>query len=158
MFKAAKTVKSALLAERLRDTAYWMLDVVMPFRTMDDPFSICGNPRFCTQYNNSDTGENIGPLLSGTSTWLLLTLMSAYGIECMRNEILFDPILRSDETKLCYLLNTGKARYKVTVTKNRGFSRVADGKAVILLDGMRLDSNLVPILSDDREHHVEITL
>ncbi len=158
MFKAAKTVKSVLLAERLRDTAYWMLDVVMPFRTMEDPFTICGNPRFCTQYNNSDTGENIGPLLSGTSTWLLLTLMSAYGIECMRNGILFDPILRSDEMKLCYLLNTGKARYKVTVIKDTGFSRVADGKAVILLDGMRLGSNLVPILSDDREHHVEITL
>ncbi|MCX7774453.1 MAG: glycosyl transferase, partial [Clostridia bacterium] len=53
MFKAAKEVKNAELAKRLCETAYWMVDLVAPFRTMESPFEIAGNPRFCTQYNNS---------------------------------------------------------------------------------------------------------
>ncbi|MCX7774126.1 MAG: glycosyl transferase, partial [Clostridia bacterium] len=110
------------------------------------------------QYNNSETGENIGPMLSGTSTWLILTLMSAYGIEYTRQGIRFDPILRPDETRLSYRLNTGKAYYDVTVTKNEGFARISDGKATIFFDGQRLDSNLIPVMSDGREHSVEIQL
>jgi len=56
MFKAAKQVKSKELAARLANLGYWMIDLVAPYRTMLDPFSVCGNPRFCTQYNNSETG------------------------------------------------------------------------------------------------------
>ncbi len=158
MFKAAKTVRDRALAQRLTDTAYWMLDIVVPFKALENPYVMCGNPRFCTQYNNSDTGENIGPMLSGTSTWLTLTLMNAYGIEYKGNGILFDPILKTDETKLCYVLNTGRALYKVTITKNQGFSRISDGKAVVVFDGTELGSNLVPVMSDGREHSVEISL
>jgi cellobiose phosphorylase len=158
MFKAAKKVKDPALAQKLTDMAYWMLDIVLPFKTMENPYVVCGNPRFCTQYNNSDTGENIGPMLSGTSTWLILTLMNAYGIEYTRQGIIFDPILKPNETMLCYTLNTGKALYNVKITKESGFKRIADGHAVIRFDGVELGSNMVPVMTDGKEHSVEISL
>ncbi len=156
MFKAAKTVKDTNLAKQLCDTAYWMLDIVMPYRTMDNPYEICGNPRFCTQYNNSETGENIGPLLSGTATWLMLSLMSAFGIEYSREGILLDPIMRSSETEFSYIINTGKARYIVNIKKDSNFRRLIDGKGDIILDGVALKSNLIPILEDGKDHSIEV--
>lgn len=156
MFKAAKTAKNKALAKRLCDTAYQMVDIVMPYRTMESPFEICGNPRICTQYNNSETGENTGPLLSGTSTWLLLTLMEAFGIEYKKEGIIIDPILRSDETELQYTINTGKARYIVTISKTSEFSRLLDTKSTITLDGNKLSSNLIPVLCDGKDHNIEI--
>ena len=157
MFMAAKKAKDEKLAQRLSETAYWMVDITAPFRTMESPFEICGNPRFCTQYNNSDTGENIGPMLSGTSTWLILTLMSAYGVEYTRQGLLFEPILRTNEKTLGYTLNTGKARYNVTISKGEGFKRFSDS-ATIVFDGQKLNSNLVPLVTDGKEHSLTITL
>ena len=134
-----------------------MVDITVPYRTMENPFEICGNPRFCTQYNNSDTGENIGPMLSGTSTWLILTLMSAFGVEYTSQGILFEPILRPDEEELRYTLNTGRARYNVTITKGKGFKRISDASEVYF-DGQKLSSSLVPVMTDGKEHTVTITL
>lgn len=99
MFKAAKEVSDPVLAEKLSCLAYWTVDLVLPYKTMEHPFETCGNPRFCTQYNNSETGENIGPILSGTSTWLTLTLMSALGIEQKVNGIELNPILKTSRRK-----------------------------------------------------------
>ena len=70
--KKAKTVKDEALAKRLRDLAFFMIDKTLPYKTLEDPYILKGNPRFCTQYNNSETGENIGPILSGTASWLTL--------------------------------------------------------------------------------------
>ena len=64
MLRAAGRVGNRDLAERLARTAYWVIDCILPYRTLQSPFETCGNPRFCTQYNNSETGENIGPTLS----------------------------------------------------------------------------------------------
>ncbi|TYQ15227.1 UNVERIFIED_CONTAM: Cellobiose phosphorylase [Acetivibrio alkalicellulosi] len=156
MFKAAKEVKDKKLAERLAKMAYWMVDLVVPYRTMNDPFSICGNPRFCTQYNNSDTGENIGPMLSGTSTWLILTLMSAYGLEYTTKGILIDPIIKVDQQLTQYTVNTGKAAYNITVKKPEGFYRISDGNAKITVDGNEISGNLIPLFEDNKEHSVSI--
>jgi cellobiose phosphorylase len=157
LIKASKKVKDLALAQRLAETAYWMVDITAPFRTMESPFEICGNPRFCTQYNNSETGENIGPMLSGTSTWLSLTLMSAYGVEYTRQGLVFDPILRIGEKSLSYTLNTGKAIYEVTILKDEGFKRFSETSSVVF-DGMKLDSNIVPLLTDGKVHTLQITL
>lgn len=157
MFKAAKRVKDEALAKRLAEEAWWMVDIVVPYRTMESPFEICGNPRFCTQYNNSETGENIGPMLSGTATWLILTLMSAFGVEYTSQGIQFEPILRTDEKELRYTLNTGKARYHVTIAKGSGFKRIS-GSSTVEFDGKKLPSNMVPLLSDRKDHTVNIIL
>ena len=75
LFKAAKQVKDERLKKQLLDDAEYMLNIVYPFNVLKDPYKFKGNPRFCTQYVNSITEEHIGPILSGTSTWLLLSLL-----------------------------------------------------------------------------------
>lgn len=156
MFKAAKTVKSKELAARLANMAYWMVDLVAPFRTMSNPFEKAGNPRFCTQYNNSETGENIGPMLSGTSTWLTLTLMSAFGVEYTTKGLIIDPIIREGEQTTSYSVNTGKAVYNITIKKPKGFYRSADGNVKISVDGKEIEGNLVLLFNDNKEHNVEV--
>ncbi|HEX9060520.1 MAG TPA: glycosyl transferase, partial [Clostridia bacterium] len=118
----------------------------------------CGNPRFCTQYNNSETGENIGPMLSGTSTWLILTFMAAFGVEYTKDGLLLDPVLKCDEENLKYSVNTGKAIYNISIKKPVGFYRVNGGNVKITLDGKAVGSNLLPTFEDGREHVVEMIL
>lgn len=162
MFKAAKQVKNLKLAEKLSRLSYWMIDLVMPYRTLDNPFEICGNPRFCTQYNNSETGENIGPMLSGTSTWLILSLLAAVGIEYTSRGIEFNPILRPEEELLEYTLNTGKTIYQVSIQKPFGFYRLADSNVLLKIDGREVDSHHEPcvlqLLEDGQEHKVCLVL
>lgn len=156
MFKAAKEVSDPVLAEKLSCLAYWTVDLVLPYKTMEHPFETCGNPRFCTQYNNSETGENIGPILSGTSTWLTLTLMSALGIEQKVNGIELNPILKNKQEKVSFTLNTGKAIYRFKISKPQGFFRLKEGHYKILLDSKEIGGNIVPDLNDGKEHLVEL--
>ena len=156
MFKAAKAVTNKQLATKLANLGYWMIDLVLPYKTLENPFAVCGNPRICTQYNNSDTGENIGPLLSGTATWLNLTLINAIGLEYNTKGIVIDPVLREEQTSIAYVVNAGKASYNVKVSKPVGFYRVSDSKATIKVDGKQIDGNLVPLFTDAKEHSIEV--
>jgi cellobiose phosphorylase len=158
MFKAAKKVMSEELASRLSKVAYWAIDTVLPYKTMGSPFETCGNPRFCTQYNNSETGESIGPMLSGTATWLNLALMSAFGIEYQTNGIMLDPILRDEQASLNYRLKTSKAKYNISIRKPKGFTRIQDGKYILQIDGKEMQNNLIPVFDDNNVHFVELTL
>ncbi|WP_379161031.1 GH36-type glycosyl hydrolase domain-containing protein [Paenibacillus sp. sgz5001063] len=154
MFKGAKEVLDAGLAAELGRFGYWLLDRIMPYKTMEDPFAICGNPRFCTQYNNSETGENIGPMLSGTSTWLTLSLMEALGIEYTAQGIALQPILREEQTEFAYTLKLGSSSYRIHISKPEGFRRTQDGTARMTLDGRVLEGGLVPAIDDGLTHEV----
>ena len=72
--KASKTVKDSSLKQQLIKDADYMLDIVLPFNVLKDPYKYKGNPRFCTQYVNSISEEHIGPILSGTAPWLFMAL------------------------------------------------------------------------------------
>ena len=73
-----------------------MLEKAAPYATLEDPFVRKGNPRFCTQYNNSETGENIGPMYAKTDAEFeqivsqMRTSCDGYGyddcVEWCRNE------------------------------------------------------------------------
>ncbi|WP_238653468.1 GH36-type glycosyl hydrolase domain-containing protein [Paenibacillus piscarius] len=156
MFKGAKEVSSPDLAAELSRLGYWLLDRIVPFKTMEDPFAVCGNPRFCTQYNNSETGENIGPMLSGTSTWLTLSLMEALGIEYTAQGIALNPVLREEQTEFSYTLKLGSSSYHIRVRKPEGFNRMQDGAARLTLDGQALTDGLVPAIDDGLSHEVEL--
>jgi cellobiose phosphorylase len=156
MFKAAKEVKRRELAIRLSRLAYWMVDLVLPYKTLQNPYVTCGNPRFCTQYNNSETGENIGPMLSGTSTWLILTFLSAFGVEYTRQGILCDPILKEEEKTLEYTVHANKTSYHFKISKPAGFYRIADSVYSVQIDDKKNDSNKIPLLDDQKAHFVEI--
>ena len=156
MFKAAKNVSDTDVALRLSRLGYWLIDVVLPYKTMGNPYVICGNPRFCTQYNNSETGENIGPMLSGTSSWLTLAIVTALGIDYNMKGITFNPILREEELSLSYILNLNQTSYNVNITKPYGFYRIIKNKTLIRLDNVILKDNIIPILDDNKEHQVTV--
>ncbi len=155
MLKASKEVEDKALAERLADTAYWVIDCILPYRTLKSPFTVCGNPRWCTQYNNSDSGENIGPTLSGTSTWLLLCLFSCFGVEFTAENLIVEPLLRKDDTSLKVKVNSGVAEYEIDITKPQGFSRAKDGVKVFC-DGKELPDTKVPVFTDGKVHNIEV--
>lgn len=155
-FKASKVVKDEALAKDLADTAFFAMDTVYPFKTMEHPYFTKGNPRFCTQYNNSITGENIGPMLSGTASWLNLTLMEMLGIGYQGDEIAFSPILASDMTDISYTVTTGKTVLHVHIKKDAGYARVTE-KSTFTLDGVAFDG-AIKRPDDGKEHFVEIVI
>lgn len=75
LIKASRKVKDKQLKKTLLDDAHYMMDIVYPFNVLNNPYLYKGNPRLCTQYVNSLTQEHIGPVLSGTATWLLLAIL-----------------------------------------------------------------------------------
>jgi cellobiose phosphorylase len=156
MLKAAKQVKDIQLASKLADLAYWMFDLALPCNAVKNPYLVAGNPRFCTQYNNSETGENIGPMLSGTSTWLTLVLLAAYGVEFTPRGIRIDPILKATERELEYLIRPGRSNYRFRITKPAGFCRIGDGNATVKLDGQIFPGNLIPCTDKPGKHLVEV--
>jgi len=156
MFKAAKEVHDPELARRLARSAYWMMERVLPFHTMTDPYKQKGNPRFCTQYINSQTGEHIGPMLSGTATWLALSIFDSLGIDYVRQELVCNPILREEEEHVDYMLKTPSAGFHITVKKPRGFFRIQDHKPVITFDGNIVESNVFPLLNDGKNHSITL--
>ncbi|MDA3852577.1 MAG: hypothetical protein PF447_15110 [Spirochaetaceae bacterium] len=158
MLKGAKQVNSHNLAKELASSAWWMIDIVMPFRTMSSPFEIAGNPRFCTQYNNSETGENIGPLLSGTSTWLILALLDAFGISYQTDKIILNPVLREEDREVKLIINEAGTRYNITMSKAEGFKRLKDCKDnqwCLNIDGKVSTFCEIPLFRDKKEHQVE---
>ena len=134
MLKAAKTVKDENLASALASLAFETLNFILPYKTMENPFVLCGNPRFCTQYNNSETHENIGPMLSGTASWLALTLFEMLGIEYTEKGISLSPVIFPEKTEMSYTVKTQRRTLEITVKKPLGFARVNDD-TVCTLDG-----------------------
>lgn len=156
MFKAAKTVKDEQLAAKLSDLAFWMLDRVFPFKTMDNPYVLKGNPRFCTQYNNSQTLEGIGPMLSGTASWLALSVFEFLGIEYVENGMIFKPVLPSEMRDVKFSIRRQNSSFDITVTKPASFCRVSD-TTEYYFDGEKCPS-LIPDPQDGKRHKIEIKL
>ena len=153
--KAAKTVADPKLAERLSELAYFMMDRTFPYKAIENPYVIKGNPRFCTQYNNSETGENIAPLLSGTASWLTLATYETCGAGVGREKITFDPVLRPGQKHLAYTLGLDDAHVHVTIDSPSGAIRAGE-HTTYLYDGKPCDG--VVDRPTSGEHTVAITL
>lgn len=156
MFKAAKTVKSEALAADLSELAFWMLDLVLPYKTLETPFITKGNPRFCTQYNNSETRENIGPMLSGTASWLSLTAFEFLGISHVDGGIELCPILPFELTEAQYSVKLGNTVFDITVEKKQGFARPGSDTEY-RLDGVPCTS-FIPNSRDGKTHSVRVVM
>ena len=159
MFYAARKIADDALAARLTELGHWMLDRVYPFKAMDDPFVLCGNPRFCTQYNNSETRENVGPMLSGTATWLSLSVTGFLGIEFAGDEMSVSPLLPEETTECRFELNRAGTRFKVEITKPKGFARLPfDGEPKeFTLDGAPSPTHFTAP-TDGKTHNIVIRL
>lgn len=156
MIKAAKEVTNPELAERLRNMAYWMVDKVFPYHTLNDPYALCGNPRWCTQYINSNTGEHIGPTLSGTSTWLTLTLFEMLGIEYRGNKLLLNPMLAEEVEVMKFSIKYLDSHYSFSIHKPKGLYRVKDCKYTLIMDQQVLENNTVDLINDGKQHTIEM--
>ncbi len=154
--KAAKTVKDEALAKRLAELAYFMIGRTLPYTAMDDPFRLKGNPRFCTQYNNSETGENIGPMLSGTASWLTLAVYESFGMDIGKDTLSFAPILPPGQDALRYSIQLADTLLKVGIISENSRFR-ADKDTSYLLDGVPVPPT-VPRPRDGREHRLTIRL
>ena len=151
--KAAKKVSDPKLAERLRDLAFFMINKTLPYRTMEDPYVLKGNPRFCTQYNNSETGENIGPILSGTSSWLTLALYEICGININGDTLNIDPIVNQKDFK--YTIDIRGTKISVSIDATRNYR--TDNNTTYYLDGS-LSSPFFLLPQDKKDHEIKILL
>ncbi len=156
MIKAAKEVDNQELAIRLRDLAYWMIDKALPYNTLDNPYELCGNPRWCTQYINSFTGEHIGPTLSGTSTWLSLTLFEMLGIEYQGARLILNPLLSHEDEVVVFTLRYLDSTYTIKIQKPKGFYRLKDFSYTISLDNEAIEDNEVKLINDGNSHQIYI--
>lgn len=154
--KASKTVKDEALAKRLAELAFFMIRRTLPYAAMDDPFVLKGNPRFCTQYNNSETGENIGPMLSGTASWLTLAVYEFLGLEVGAETISFAPVLPWGLERMGCTIRLADTLLKVEITGEGGRFR-AGADTTLLLDGAPV-SGTVPKPADGKLHTLSIRL
>ena len=151
--KKAKSVSDPDLAGRLRDLAFFMIDKTLPYKTLENPFVLKGNPRFCTQYNNSQTGENIGPILSGTASWLTLALYEICGIDLNGDIITFNPII--NRPQFAYRLNICGTQLNVIIDGTENYR--LNSKSRLYLDGSPISSSL-QVPKDKGVHEISIIL
>lgn len=123
---------------------------------MENPYVLKGNPRFCTQYNNSQTLEGIGPMLSGTASWLALSVFEFLGIEYVEDGMIFNPILPEEMTNVKFSIRRQNSAFDITVTKPASFRRVSDATEYYF-DGEKCTS-LIPDPKDGKRHKIEIRL
>ena len=154
MLKAAKWVKDEQLAKRLVDLAWFMIGKTLPYKTLETPYITKGNPRFCTQYNNSETGENIGPMLSGTASWLTLVLFELLGIEDSEQGLAFDPLL-AESDHMAYTMQRGNVTLHVQIGSKNGHFRM-NPETRFVLDGASCAARLPKLTAG--EHTLNITL
>ena len=137
LLEASKTVQDDKLRERMVDDAFYMIDLVLPYHVLDNPSLYKGNPRFCTQYNNSETEENIGPILSGTASWLTLAVFSLLGFRAEGDFFSFAPMLPKESKGIRYRLSVGKLTVHVKISKKKGCV-FSPKEAKYFLDGVRI--------------------
>ncbi len=156
MFKACKVIKDEKLAADFAEMAFWMLDLVLPYQTLKTPYITKGNPRFCTQYNNSETGENIGPMLSGTASWLSLTVYEFLGINHVDGGIDLKPVLPFDTERANYVVRVDGTEFDITVEKSLGFARPTEATEYTF-DGEKCTS-VIPNPRDGKKHIVTVKM
>lgn len=152
--KAAKKVQDPALASQLIELAHFMIGKTLPYRTMDNPYVLKGNPRFCTQYNNAESGENIGPMLSGTASWLTLCMYEYFGVSVTKDQISFAPLLMPGEQENAYDLHLGDALIHVHVKEENTFRTTGDTKYTF--DGKDCSGSIAK--PESGEHTMEIRL
>ena len=151
--QAARSTADSALAMRLRDLAFFMIEKTLPCRTMENPFVLKGNPRFCTQYNNSITGENIGPILSGTASWLTLALYEICGLEFHGDTLRISPVLQ--DSQFAYDLQIGDTVLHVEIDGSASFR--ARTESTYVLDGQPAGAEF-RFPEDHKEHSLRVML
>ena len=151
--KKAKSVSDQKLAKRLKDLAFFMIDKTLPYKTLDNPYILKGNPRFCTQYNNSETGEGIGPILSGTASWLTLAVYEILGVDICGDKMRIDPIINTE--KMDYTIKINDTQIKVSI-KAVNDCKLSNASS-FTYDGQKCEQ-IIALPDDHKTHTLEVVL
>jgi len=151
MLKQAKIVKKQVVRNRLLDNAFYMLDLVLPYKTLANPYILKGNPRFCTQYNNSQSQENIGPILSGTASWLTLAIYEIVGLEFEKDQIKLSPSLPKAWEKFKVTLDLNETIIEIQIFKKKN-EYINDDHLKLTVDGQLNPSMSIPRFNDKKRH------
>lgn len=155
MLQAAKRAQNEELANELIELCEYMLERVLPYKTLKNPFVLKGNPRFCTQYNNSQTNENIGPMVSGTASWLTLTLFEMFGLNVTTEGIELNPLLLKSMDKANVKLKIRGCVYDIDIIKSKhGFCRV-NQNTILKVNGKE-HIGAIPLDQNQKNIKVEI--
>jgi len=99
-------------------------------------------------------GEAKNSWLTGTAAWTFVNISQAIlGIKPDYNGLMIDPCLPGSWTGYKVERVFRGTRYKIEIKKQKGVSR---GTLRVILDNKELESNTIPILKDNRTHHVEV--
>lgn len=154
MLKASKIVKNKELQARLVENSHFMLDLVYPYKNLDNPLLYKGNPRFCTQYINSISKENIGPILSGTASWLTLAIYELLGIEIIKDGFIIKPSLKKEEKEIEYNIKLNNSLFIVKIEKE---SNYCDYNNVdVYLNNIKQQSNKITYKNCKKINHILI--
>lgn len=154
MLKASKQVKDKKLQARLIENSHFMLDLVYPYKNLDNPLLFKGNPRFCTQYINSISKENIGPILSGTASWLTLAIYELIGIEIQQDGFKIKPALKKEDKEMEIKISLNNFVYKIKVFK---LSEYCDYEHMsVSLNGQELSSNEIQYIDSKKENEIVV--
>ncbi len=101
-------------------------------------------------------GEGKNSWLTGTVAWSFVTL-SQYilGIRPDYDGLIIDPCIPTSWKKFSVVRKFRNSTYNITVNNPKGISK---GIKKLLLDGKPLSGNVIPVLSDGKEHTVEAEL
>jgi cellobiose phosphorylase len=154
---AAKRPYRKELREKMVEDAYFMLHLVYPYHCYANPYRYKGNPRFCTQYNNPLTEENIGPILSGTASWLTLSYWEAVGFSREGSHLTLQPILEKEQGDFSYTYHFVDSTYHVHLHKKK--NHYAFKLASLVVDGIVADPQQpMVILKDGKSHEIDALL
>jgi len=155
LLEAAKRVANRDLAEQLMGLALRVLRVTAPFSVIEDPYTLGGNPRFCTQYTNPATGENIGPLLSGTAPWMWLAYLNLLGVRFREGRVVLDPLLPPEWAGAKVSVRMPHGVYRIKVVKPKGTVRCCDEEPLVTLEGVPCGRELPVVAEGEGKVRVE---
>lgn len=154
---AARNPALGDFAPKLYDDAFRMLNLVYPYATLANPLLYKGNPRFCTQYTNSSSEESVGPILSGTATWLSLCIVSFSGLLLEKEGFRLAPLLPKEWGEYRLTVHLQGSVYQINYRKKAG--EKALNVDSLMVDGQLLESNaLIPFFHDGKIHHLLLNL
>jgi len=153
MLKKSKIVNDEKLRDRLIENSFYMLDLVLPYKTLKNPYILKGNPRFCTQYNNSISMENIGPILSGTASWLTLAIYEIIGLEFTFDSIKILPVLSKESENFKVSLNLNETIIEIEIFKQKG-EYLKTEELTLEVDGSKIKTLEIPRFNDKKRHVV----
>ena len=101
-------------------------------------------------------GEAKNSWLTGTASWNFYAI-SQYilGLQPDYNGLIIDPCIPSDWKEFSVTRKFRGTTYKIKVNNQ---SKVSKGVKQILLDGKKLDGNILPDLKDGKTHNVEVIM